>query len=327
MSFFYLSYSEISHASKQEHNNNIKKFIIEFSKESTYSKKELKEIFSKVEIQTKAQKESKNQSEFKLTWNHYKKILITQSRIDSGIKFLKEYKKTFNVVEKKYGVEREIIASIIGIESNYGMNLGNYRAIDALSTMSFKVYKNSVFFKAELRSFLVHCKRKKYDCFNTKSSWAGAIGYGQFIPTSIVAYGVDFNKNGKIDLVNEPEDAIASIANYLKKHKWKKGDLVIKKVSSIDNRYKVKLTNKLNLNTTIQELNYLNVKNIGNIKGTRKVKLFEMNNKYNNTLWIGFSNFKSITHYNKSNFYASAVYFLSKEIKNHNNVGKLNLYK
>jgi membrane-bound lytic murein transglycosylase B len=296
-------------------NENVKKFINEYSKTSDYSKKELNSLFSKVKIKEKIKKESKKQSEFVLTWDTYKNRIVSNNRIEKGKQFIKDNIKVLNSAENRYSVDLHIITAILGIESNYGKNKGNHRALDALSTMAFEYHPRSSFFKKQIISMLNRCKKQKQDCLSVNSSWAGAVGYPQFIPTSIDAYAVDFNNNGIIDLNNEVEDAIGSIANYLKKHGWKKNDFIAKKVKVEDKRYKEALTKKLKLNTTVESLKYLNVSEIGNIRGSKKVKLFELYNKNNSEVWVGFGNFKSITHYNKSNFYAASVYLLSESLK------------
>lgn len=297
------------------YNDHAKIFIKQFAEESNYTIDELNTLFSNVKIKTKAKKEAANQAEFTLYWNDYKNNLVSENRIKKGKEFLKNNKDIFDKIEKEYNVEREVIASIIGIESNYGSNLGNYRAIDALSTMAFEYYKKGDFYKNQLKSYLNRCKKEKTDCLLQKSSWAGAMGYGQFIPTSIDSFAVDYNKNGKIDVVNEVDDAIASVANYLNKHGWVKGDFIAKEVSVVDPRYKEALSSGLKLNTTVANLRYLNVQDIGNINGKKEVKIYEMKDKLKTNVWVGYNNFKAITHYNKSNFYASAVYLLSESLK------------
>jgi membrane-bound lytic murein transglycosylase B len=300
---------------KATDNENVKKFINEYSKTSKYTKKELNVLFSKVDIKEKIKKESKKQSEFVLTWDKYRNRILSDYRIDKGKQFIKDNIKVLKSAENTYSVDRHIITAILGIESNYGKNKGNHRALEALSTMAFEYHPRSSFFKKQIVSMLNRCKKQKQDCLSVNSSWAGAVGYPQFIPTSIDAYAVDFNNNGIIDLNNELDDAIGSVANYLKSHGWKMNDFIAKKVQVEDKRYKKNITKKLKLNTTVEDLKFLNVKNIGNVRGTKKAKLFELYNENSNEVWIGYGNFKSITHYNKSNFYATSVYLLSESLK------------
>lgn len=299
-------------------NKSVNEFINSFSKKSDFTEQQLKDLFSKVKIKEKVKKSSskKNQSEFKLYWDDYKKRVVTKNRIKNGKDFIKNNINALKRAEIKYKVPKEIITAIIGIESNYGDNLGDYRAIDSLSTMAFENNPRSGFFRKQVESFIERCLDKKIHCYDTKSSWAGAIGYGQFIPTSLDGYAIDFNDNGKIDLSNEVEDAIGSVAYYLKRSKWQDNDLISKNVTVEDNRYRKFLNDGLDLNTSVHWLRHSNVKNIGNVKNRVKVKLFEIDkNKNEKSVYIGFQNFKAITAYNRSNFYALAVHELSKKIK------------
>jgi membrane-bound lytic murein transglycosylase B len=296
-------------------NNLTKEFIEDFSTESDYTRDELENIFSKVAIKEKVKKESKNQAEFKLQWSDYEDRVVSTTRVIAGKVFHQLHKSDLERAYDKYGVDPYIITAILGIESNYGTTKGNHKAIDSLSTMAFEFHKRSSFYRKQLKSLLNRCKKENINCFDINSSWAGAIGSPQFIPTSIDAYAVDFNGNGIIDLNNEIEDAIGSIAYYLKKNGWKKDDFIAKRVTTINDKYKDSLTSNLSLNKTVEDLRLLNIKDIGNIRGTKKVKLFKLNDKGKNHVWIGYNNFKSITHYNRSNFYAVAVYKLSLEIR------------
>jgi len=194
--------------------------VVEYinSNKVKYSRNELIDFFAKTKIKQSIIKSSNNQPEKKLTWGMYKNKVVTRQKIEKGILFVQDNIDSLNKAESKYGVPKEIIASIIGIESFYGKYKGNNNAIDAISTMAFQGSKRrQSFFTKELTSFFNNCYDNELNPMEQKSSWAGAFGYPQFISSSIRAYGIDFNDDGIIDLNNSVDDSIGSVANYLNK--------------------------------------------------------------------------------------------------------------
>ena len=157
------------------------------------------------------------QPEGTLTWSKYKRMMISEDRINSGKKFIRSYRKDLERAEEIYGVPIEIIASIIGIETKYGKIMGNTRVLDSLSTLSFDYPRRSKFFKIQLEEFLLLAEEEALDPSKIKGSIAGAVGYGQFMPDSYRNYAVDFDFDGKRDILDNPVDAIGSVANFLNK--------------------------------------------------------------------------------------------------------------
>lgn len=150
--------------------------------------------------------------------------LLTEESINKGKNFIEENRKILEKVEKEYGIDKETIVAILKIESDLGQNIGFYQAFSALNSIIFYSKADSSkgkWAKKQLVALLIICRRLKVNPFEIKSSWAGAIGIPQFLPTSYLAFGIDGNADGKIDLFSL-EDALYSIANYLVKHGWKK---------------------------------------------------------------------------------------------------------
>jgi membrane-bound lytic murein transglycosylase B len=286
-------------------NKNTIDFIEEFSHENIYSKDDLVKIFSMTIMkEKKITKSQKNQAEKKLTWESYKNKIVTMLRVNGGRMFLYDNKEVLDKVEKEYNVYKEVIVAILGVETNYGLSKGKYRAIDALSTLSFEYYPRNNFFKNELKAYLRYVKKNNLSPFDVKSSWAGAIGYAQFIPSSIIAYGIDYDNDGKIDLVNSPEDAIASVANYLKKHGFKSNRYYFDRVS-VNHDLAI---NGLKLTQTCESLGI----QLGENYCMDNFKLFTLDDY----VYIGSNNFYSITMYNRSNLYAAAVLEIATSLKN-----------
>jgi membrane-bound lytic murein transglycosylase B len=252
----------------------------------------------------KITKSQNNQAEKKMTWETYKNKIVTMLRINGGRMFLYDNKNVLEQVEKEYGVDKEVIVAILGVETNYGLSKGRYRAIDALSTLSFEYYPRNNFFKNELKSYLRYTYKNNLSPFDIKSSWAGAIGYSQFIPSSILAYGVDYDNDGKVDLINSSADAIASVANYLKNHGFKSNKYYFDKVA-VNHELAIpglKLTQTCESIGVKLDVAYCN----------EKFKLF----KLDDSVYIGSNNFYSITMYNRSNLYAAAVLEIATSLKN-----------
>jgi len=226
------------------------------------------------------------------TWDDYRAIFIKKKRIIDGKKFIKINIDTLERAEKEFGVPKEIITAILGVETNFGNNMGSYRVIDSLSTLGFDDPRRSKFFRSELIQLFLLTRENNLDILKIKGSYAGAMGYSQFISSSYRAYAIDYDGDGYVDLFNSIEDAIGSIANYLKRHGWKKeGKIVVQTFpNNVRKFYKPheSLTQfiPLTFNENGEELHF-----------------------------IGDDNFRAIARYNISDVYAMAVYYLSEEFK------------
>ena len=231
-------------------------------------------------------------AEFTWTWDRYKKLFIEDKRIKNGKKFIQDNLNSLERAEEEFGVPKEIIVSILGIETRYGKIMGNYRVIDSLMTLGFDYPRRADFFKDELIKFFLLTRENDLNIYEIKGSYAGAMGYGQFISSSYRAYAVDFDGDNSIDLFNSVDDAIGSIANYLKVHGWKKNGTIV---------YKSKPNNVRNIYKPHNSLS--------------KFIPLSFNENGKDIYFIGDDNFVAITKYNRSHFYAMAVYYLSEEFK------------
>lgn len=243
-------------------------------------------------------------------WDRYSEHKLSPSRVQQGVDFIKRYQKTFEKVEKEYGVPKVYVAAIIGIESAYGANVGKFPVFDTLSTLAFEKNRRNKFFKKELIKFLHLSKTEKFNPKNVYGSYAGAIGLGQFMPSNYETYGVDYNGDGRVTL-QKPKDAIASIANYFKKNGWRKGEPVATRVGYEGMRFKAYKTGyKITYNRS--ELKGIAPKEKWDYKD--KVCLIKLNKKMYDELWYGAKNFFVITRYNHSAYYAMSVHQLASKI-------------
>jgi membrane-bound lytic murein transglycosylase B len=153
-------------------------------------------------------------------WLEYRANFVNPQRIKLGLEFWYRYRKTLLHAEKKYGVPREIIVAVIGVETVYGQDTGNFRTLDALTTLAFDYPPRADFFRSELENFLLLAREQQLDVLAIRGSYAGALGIPQFMPSSYRTYAVDFNGNRRINLMSEAKDAIGSVANYLKGFGW-----------------------------------------------------------------------------------------------------------
>jgi membrane-bound lytic murein transglycosylase B len=249
------------------------------------------------------------------TWGDYKKRMITDARIKRGVKFYKDYPNTLGRAYRKYGVTPEIIVAILGVESNYGDYQLPHSAIDVLSTLAFYYPRRSDFFMGELANLFLFCKDNETDLNDIKSSYAGAVGIPQFMPSSIMNYAVDFGGDGKIDLINSKPDAIGSIAGYLKMHGWKKNEPVAVKVYVKGKAYKQILGKATTPKYSVSYMKQKGVHFSKWVNPEQKGALVSLKGEKGTEYWVVFENFHAITKYNNSINYALTVTILSKHIE------------
>jgi membrane-bound lytic murein transglycosylase B len=249
-----------------------------------------------------------------LTWKEYRKIFLTDQRIKHGRRFMREHQGTFLRAEKFYGVPAHIIAAIIGVETFYGQRMGNYRVLDSLATLAFDYPPRASFFRQQLEEFLLLSKEEQQDEFELMGSYAGAMGFGQFIPSSYRAYAVDFDADGIRDIWTNPVDAIGSVANYLSEHHWRKGQTITTMVSPENQAGKDLFGNKLKPYISVGQLTEKGAFQGIQLDNDAQVSPLLFNGGEGEEYWLGLYNFYVITRYNHSKLYAMAVYQLSREL-------------
>ncbi|CAA6828212.1 MAG: Membrane-bound lytic murein transglycosylase B precursor (EC [uncultured Sulfurovum sp.] len=325
--FIFLFFMVFIDAKDYTQHSRVQAFIENISQEYKIDKGYLQKLFSNVKVYktplkiyalksknntTKVKSAKKKKRTFRHgSWDRYSRLKINPSRVKQGVQFIQKHQKTFNDVEKTYGVPKEYVAAIIGIETVYGGDVGSYLVFDNLVTLAFEKNRRNAFFKKELKKFLLLSQKEKFNPRNVKGSYAGAIGLGQFMPSNYEAYGVDQNKDGRITL-QKAEDAIASVANYIKKNGWRTGEYVATRVSYEGKRFR-------RLKTGYRTL--YNRKNLKGITPKKpwaydgKVRLIKLDKKEYDELWYGAKNFFVITRYNHSSYYAMSVHQLAQKIK------------
>jgi membrane-bound lytic murein transglycosylase B len=253
-------------------------------------------------------------------WRDYRALFITPERIDGGAAFRRAQDRILRRVEAAYGVPPEIVTAIIGVETNYGRNLGSHRVLDALSTLGFAYPRRAAFFRGELEEFLLLSRDEQVEPLSARGSYAGAVGKPQFIPSSYRAYAVDFDDDGRRDLWESDADVAGSVGNYLAQHGWRRGQPIALPALLQEGRpggVAVAGKRPLRPETTLDQLLRAGVAAAtddgGQPGGQLRATLIELDGD-GPEYWLGFENFYAITRYNHSNLYAMAVFQLSREI-------------
>lgn len=244
-------------------------------------------------------------------WTRYRSQFLDERHISTGAEFARRYQNTLQRATRQYGVPQEYILGILAVETTFGGNVGNHRVLDALTTLGFDYERRGAYFRGELENFLVMARNEGLDPAKPVGSFAGAMGLGQFMPTSFLKWAVDFNGDGRKDLWNA-EDAIGSVANYFAQHGWRAGHPVLTPVQA---KVPVGLETGFDLKYTLADLQQAGVQPARpcNCDGTLALLLLRHQNA--DQYLIGHPNFYTITRYNNSTYYAMAVHELAQAIK------------
>ncbi|GAB1255964.1 lytic murein transglycosylase B [Aurantivibrio plasticivorans] len=309
-----VSLSALVAADYSQHNE-INSFIAEMTSEHQFVEEDLRQLFTQVEKKQSILDAIARPAEKTLTWGEYRDIFIEERRINNGVKFWQKHAGTLARAEQELGVAPQVVVAILGVETRYGTYTGNYRVIDALSTLGFDYPPRSKFFRKELVNFMLLSREQQQSPLELTGSYAGAMGYGQFMPSSYRAYAVDFDADGFTDIWNNPVDAIGSVANYFKRHGWRAGQPVASRVKVSAAFDQSALTKKLSLTHSVTELESLGYTAVNQVDGELDALVMKHQGEAGTEFWMGFKNFEVITRYNRSQLYALAVYQLSEELR------------
>ena len=250
----------------------------------------------------------------KKSWDVYKQLFLTDERIKQGVVFWRMNQKALTKAQQQYGVSADMIVAIIGVETLYGQRQGNYRVLDALTTLAFYYPKRSAFFRKELKEYLLLCREQGVAATRYMGSYAGAIGKPQFMPSSYRYYAVDFTGNGKRDLIHDNADVIGSVANFFHHHGWRAHEDVAQLASVRGGLYQ-----RLALNARSAGYQYTDLLKYG-VKPLSpyphhpdRAGLIALNTTLGAEYWLAYPNFYVITHYNTSPQYALVVYLLAEQ--------------
>ena len=248
------------------------------------------------------------------SWERYRPRFLTERRIDGGVRFWQENRLALAKASALYGVPPEIIVAIIGVETEYGGNTGNFRVLEALATLAFHYPRRADFFRTELEQFLLLARENGMDPVNMRGSFAGAIGIPQFMPGSQRRYAVDFDGDQKIDLSSSVDDAIGSVGRFLEQHGWQAGQPIAVPARARGEPERSLIEAGIQPTLLVAELAQQGITADADAQAT--VTLVDLVSPGRPTeYWLGYNNFYVITRYNRSSFYAMSVFQLAAAIR------------
>jgi membrane-bound lytic murein transglycosylase B len=296
----------------------VREFIGEMAARHGFDPVRLQALFNRVQVQPSIIAAMDRPAEAK-PWHEYRSIFINARRVRGGVEFWRTHAATLARAEQVYGVPPEIVVAIIGVETQYGGNMGRHRVLEALATLAFDYPRRADFFRKELEAYLLLTRAEGIDPLALRGSYAGAMGWGQFMPTSYLNYAVDFDGDGRRDLWQNPRDAIGSVANYFRQHGWRPGEPVVVPARIGDPAAAGLITRRLTTPPTdsIASWRARGVAPLAPVGDRQAALLLELAGRAGPEHWLAFHNFYVITRYNRSQLYAMAVYQLSQEIREH----------
>ncbi len=298
----------------------VQAFVSEVASRHHLNPEEIGQILAQAEnLEELIRSKFQRSAEATWPWYRYRKNFLSSKRVQNGLKFWNSRAALFEQAEKEFGIAQEVLAAIVGVETNYGKRPGKIRVLDSLYTQAFHYPERKKFGRTQLEDFLVLAIKEKLDPLDVKGSYAGAMGQPQFIPSSYRHYAVDLDGDGRRDLWNSDADVIGSVANYFARHRWQTGAPVATTATGIteDHSALITLENTKPKPPTVRisELKEAKIQITDDLSDDLLASLIQLSaSKNDNEYWVGLHNFYVITRYNHSNLYAMAVYQLSQEI-------------
>lgn len=289
-------------------------FIQELSRSDGFSKRALERLFARARIRPEIIQAMERPKEA-LPWYEYRKLFVTDERIRQGVAFWKRHVRDLARAQREFGVPPEIVVAILGVETQYGRQRGAWPALDALTTLAFQYPPRAAFFREELRHYLLLTRELKLDPARIQGSYAGALGMPQFIPSSWRRYAVDFDGDGRADLLNSNTDIIGSVAHFLKMHGWQ-AEAPVSDATHVEGTLYVWLE-KLGAKPSLSLHQFLRygVSPVVHRDPDLPAALILLETESGPRARIGYNNFYVITRYNRSHRYAMAVQELAEHLQ------------
>jgi membrane-bound lytic murein transglycosylase B len=291
----------------------VQQFIDTMVNQYHFDKNNLDRIFDDVQFRPDVIA-SMNKPAESLTWDRYRNIFFTEKRLRLGVQFWHAHAKTLALAQKRYGVPANMIVAIIGIETFYGGNTGSYRVIDTLSTLSFEYPSRQKFFQYQLAEYLLLTRDLGLDPLQLRGSYAGAMGLPQFMPSNFRLYAVSLRNDWRIDLLDNPDNAILSVANFLKHYGWQTGQPVAV-LARTPKTATVNVEQKFSKpTTTLAKFASRGIYPTRHYSKQKLATLIQLTGTQPPEYWLVFPNFYTITRYNKEVSYAMVAYQFSQAL-------------
>lgn len=289
-------------------------FVDEMVQKHGFKREDIAPMLARAERQQSILEAIARPAEKSKPWKDYRKLFVTSDRITQGVAFWRDHAAALARAERESGVPAAIIIAIIGVETRYGRNTGNYRVLDALTTLSFDYPPRAEFFRGQLVEYFVLAREQKLAPDRVLGSYAGAMGFGQFMPSSYRKYAIDFDGDGVVDIINDIDDAIGSVANYLRGHGWQRGAPIAVRAMVKEPLPDNFLPATLEPATPLRDYKAKGITSLPALPDDTLAALLMLEGESGNEYWLGLNNFYVITRYNRSPLYAMAVFHLSQEI-------------
>ncbi len=290
-------------------------FIEEMVRDHQFDAEQLQRWFDQVERKQSVLDAIARPAEKVKEWKEYRPIFVTPSRIEQGVAFWRANADILAKAERDFGVPQSIIVAILGVETRYGAHTGGFRVMDSLSTLAFDYPPRSPFFRKELKEFLLLAREQEKSPLDLTGSYAGAMGFGQFMPSSYRAYAHDYDGDGFTDIWQNPVDAVGSIANYFVRHGWNSGEPVVVR-ARVNERFDASLLeDSLKPERSLADVKQAGFSPVAENPLPEPVRVFQLQGELGAEFWLAMHNFYVITRYNRSTMYALAVYQLAESVE------------
>lgn len=315
LAFIQTSHADGLPASRLSERQDVQAFIAEMVKKHDWDRQYLVDLFDATNLRP-AIVGALDKPSTSRAWFQFHPNFLTPQKTRSGVAFWRKHAAWLTMAQEKYGVPEEVIVAIIGVETDYGRQLGRYRAMDALATIAFGYPRRSDYFRQELEQLLLLAREENVDPLDLQSSYAGALGWPQFMPGSFRNFAVDFDGDGKRDIWRNPADVIGSVAYYFAKFGWQRDGLIAVEANADRSAVDALAADKFSLNHSVADLKALGITAQQAVAGDQKALVFNLETAPGEFQpWIGLNNFYVITRYNKSINYAQAVFRLSQLLR------------
>ena len=298
----------------------VRAFIDRMSAEHGFSARALRQLFAEARHQAQVVAAMNRPVVSPPKYYEFAPRFLDPARVDAGAEFWRTHAGALERAQRRFGVPPEIVVAILGVETYYGRNTGSYRVLDALVTLAFDYPRRADFFRGELEQFLLLAREQGISPLAPKGSYAGAIGLPQFMPSSIRAYALDFDDDGRIDLANDADDAVGSVAHYLARHGWREDQPIMTpaRVDAEDpdpvlRRFEGGVAEPRSLADWTHD--GISGFSIPGDLASDPVGLLMLEAESGPTYWLVFPNWRVLTRYNHSRLYASVVWQLAQLLR------------
>ncbi len=292
----------------------VEAFIEEMSQKHQFHHAELRRLFARVQPRPAVIRAMTGPRTAR-PWHEFRLAHVNPARIEGGVRYWQQHAAIVARATRDYGVPEEVIVATIGIETHYGRVTGGFRVVEALAMLAFHYPPRADFFRRELEECLLLAREAGFDPLEIRGSYAGAIGIPQFLPSSYRKFAVDFDGDGKRDLMGTPADAIGSVANYYKAHGWRAGETTAVQAEASASVVAAAEAEGIKPQTRISEFRRRGVLPLSPVSEEAQAALFAVEADNGPRYWLGLNNFYVITRYNRSVNYALAVMELASELR------------